>query len=145
MTDHVAERPSILQALEDAPPNKQQELLLNHVSEQVVKVVGLDSVQEVDPQLPLSDMGLDSLMAVELRNLLSTSLALTRNLPATLVFDYPTVMALTHYLTHDVLLLGDGQAAAEGETAVEATDDLLANIENLSDDDVERLFAELQD
>lgn len=145
ITGQVVERPSILQALEDAPPNKQQELLLNHVSEQVVKVVGLDSVQEVDPQLPLSDMGLDSLMAVELRNLLGTSLALTRNLPATLVFDYPTVMALTHYLTHDVLSLGDGQPVDEGETAVQPAGDLLANIENLSDDDVERLFAELQD
>ena len=45
---------------------------------------------------PLTEMGMDSLMAVELRNLLRGSLQ--QSLPATLVFDYPTVLALSDFL-----------------------------------------------
>jgi hypothetical protein len=41
-------------------------------------------------------MGLDSLMAVELRN--SLALILQRSLPATTLFDHPTVDALTGFL-----------------------------------------------
>jgi hypothetical protein len=49
-------------------------------------------------------MGLDSLMAVELRNALSA--LLERSLPATLLFDYPTIDGIAHYLAGEVLDIG---------------------------------------
>ena len=42
------------------------------------------------------DLGLDSLLAVEIRNRLSKSLQ--QRLPATLIFDYPTLQKLVEYL-----------------------------------------------
>ena len=57
----------------------------------------------IDPQQPLSEAGLDSLMAVELRDTIGR--AVGRVLPATLLFDYPTLDALAHYLHREVVNL----------------------------------------
>ncbi len=67
---------------------------------QALKVLGLDAGSALDPQRPLNELGLDSLMAVELRNALS--LALGRPLPATLLFDYPTLDALAGHLGREL-------------------------------------------
>ena len=48
---------------------------------------------------PLSEAGVDSLLAVELRNSLQASFGVT--LPATLIFDYPTVEALSGHLAEE--------------------------------------------
>jgi phthiocerol/phenolphthiocerol synthesis type-I polyketide synthase B len=57
------------------------------------------SVSRLDPRKPLGAMGLTSLMAIELRNLLETSL--TRPLSATLAWNHPTIEALIGFLGSD--------------------------------------------
>ncbi|HWL69453.1 MAG TPA: beta-ketoacyl reductase, partial [Geminicoccus sp.] len=68
------------------------EELVRHHARQVLELGDLP----LDPARPLTELGLDSLMAVELRNALVRALA--RPLPPTLVLDHPSVELLTAHL-----------------------------------------------
>jgi acyl transferase domain-containing protein/acyl-CoA synthetase (AMP-forming)/AMP-acid ligase II/NADPH:quinone reductase-like Zn-dependent oxidoreductase/thioesterase domain-containing protein/acyl carrier protein/SAM-dependent methyltransferase/short-subunit dehydrogenase len=56
---------------------------------------------------PLAEQGLDSLMSVELRNLLQSSLGTTVALPATLTSRYPTVNAISEFIAQQLSTGGD--------------------------------------
>jgi polyketide synthase 12/myxalamid-type polyketide synthase MxaB len=66
------------------------------VRDLAARILGLDAAQTLDSQRPLSEIGLDSMMAVELSNALSKSTEC--RLPSQLIFDRPTIDALTDYL-----------------------------------------------
>jgi acyl transferase domain-containing protein len=130
-----------LTRISTAPTAKQRGLMIEYVRNQAGRVLGLDA-SRVGEHVPLSELGLDSLMAVELRNLLGTGLALPRKLPATLVFDYPTVEALAAYLVREVV----PQSEAEPSTpitnrSISEDTTLIDAIEDLSDEEVDQLLA----
>lgn len=78
-------------ALLGAPLGDRLPLLQAHLQEQVARVLRM-ATSRVDRRTPLRSLGLDSLMAIELRNRLEDSLGLT--LPSTLVWAYPTLAEL---------------------------------------------------
>jgi NADPH:quinone reductase-like Zn-dependent oxidoreductase len=86
----------ILTALRQAFPAQRRALLSDYVRQQAAEVMGLTATQRLDPHRPLHEMGLDSLMSVEVRNALASSLHCP--LSTTLLFDYPTIEALSAYL-----------------------------------------------
>jgi NAD(P)-dependent dehydrogenase (short-subunit alcohol dehydrogenase family) len=87
--------------------------VLHLVLTEVARVLGHGRPDEVDARQPFLDLGFTSLTAVELRNELST---LTRlRLPATLVFEFPTPVALARHLLTQ--LAEDPPAAPEAATA----------------------------
>jgi acyl carrier protein len=144
--------------LQAAPPHRRHAMLLEFVREQSAHVLAL-SPDDLDARTPLGDLGLDSLMAVELRNSLGASLSMDRPIPATLVFDYPTIEAITDFLAGPVLdsLAGDERDGDDGDGSdgdVEAPasvagtspgsslESLFDDMENLSDEEIDRRLAE---
>jgi acyl transferase domain-containing protein/acyl carrier protein len=128
---------SLAEELKQASPTRRAELLLAFVGEHVARVVDAPSAKAIDPRQPLNELGLDSLMAVDLRNRLGKDLGLARNLPATLVFDYPTLEALAGYI--EQLLMPVQKAVPVSVTSQPA--DAVENIDDLSDEEIEALFA----
>jgi phthiocerol/phenolphthiocerol synthesis type-I polyketide synthase C len=126
------EEPGLLRQLEESSPSERRQLITAYIRNQVTKVLGLDPAQPLDLRQPLIELGIDSLMAIELGNALG--IALGRTLPATLIFDYPTIEALAHYLA-DAACPGQELAESCQEPTPEADDlgDILAKTEPLSE------------
>jgi acyl transferase domain-containing protein/acyl carrier protein len=132
--------PGIRERLASASPEEQDVLLRAHVSEQVGRVLRLAPSRPLSPDQDLAQMGLDSLMAMELRNRLQSSLGCS--LPATLALEQRTVAALSSYLRS---LQGRG-GGVPARAAVDSgrTARLLERIDDLSEQDLDQLLGELK-
>jgi len=127
-----------LAALLDASPAQRHEILVALVRQQIADMLRFDSPERIERKRRLIDMGLDSLMAVDLRNRLGNALQLERPLSATLFFDHPTLDALVDYLERDML-----KFRQELEPALPAADPMAgraSELEELADDEVEAML-----
>lgn len=111
--------------------------------DQTKSVLGLDPDYNFDASKNLSEMGLDSLMGIELKNKIDK--AIGRKLPATLVFNYPTINDISQYLLYEVLDLGEKEKPSEtgspaDNTAHEDMEEVINELENLSDEEAEALL-----
>ncbi|MER5896823.1 type I polyketide synthase, partial [Streptomyces sp. NPDC001876] len=95
-TPNDGTEPGLRQRLLDAPLAERARIVLDMVRDRAATVLGHAGVQAVEPGRAFRDLGFDSLMAVELRNLLTTDTGLS--LPATLVFDHPSPTTLSDHL-----------------------------------------------
>ncbi len=95
--------------------DEQESVLLSVVQGEAGGVLGFSGPELAQGTRGFSDIGFDSLTAVELRNRLSAATGV--KLPATLVFDYPTPLALARHLREE---LGD-QLGEAGAPAVVTT------------------------
>jgi phthiocerol/phenolphthiocerol synthesis type-I polyketide synthase B len=110
-------------ALRDCEPTRRRDLLVDHVTAQVAAAMGLASPQLLDPSAGFFQSGMDSLMSVTLQRSLSESLG--EVLPASVVFDYPTVDGLAGYLATtlpELVQVADEESADEYD---DLTDDEL--------------------
>lgn len=133
-----------------ALPSQEREARLEaFVRSMIATVLGLRDSSALEMDTRLFDFGLDSLMAVELKNKLAAGLDCT--LRSTLLFDYPTLDVLLPYLLQDVLQLHDGLPLPDDagtSPTEEETDDLaqIAAVQELSQEDLLSLLnAEIED
>jgi acyl transferase domain-containing protein/NADPH:quinone reductase-like Zn-dependent oxidoreductase/SAM-dependent methyltransferase/acyl carrier protein len=128
--------------LQSTPAARRERVAIDYVSEAASRVLATD--RSPDEQQPFRDLGLDSLMAVELRNVIAHDLG--DALPATLLFDYPTVAAVAGFLLQR--LFPEDAVAATRPDGLDASGtplmgtEALGEVEALSDEEVDRLFAQ---
>nr|WP_051341867.1 type I polyketide synthase [Pseudonocardia spinosispora] len=99
--ENAAPAPSLRRRLLDLEPGDREAAALELVSGDAAAVLRLGGPRDVAPERPLKELGMDSLMAVELRNRLASSAGIA--LPATLLFEHPTPAALARHLIAHVL------------------------------------------
>jgi NADP-dependent 3-hydroxy acid dehydrogenase YdfG/acyl carrier protein len=112
-------------AILDVDPNQRLQLLQTYLSQQVARVLGLSPLQ-LDIQQPLTNLGLDSLMAVELKNRISTDLGV--NVPMVKFLQgFSVAQAATQLLDQLTAEAGDpsdSQASAHEATGANGSESI---------------------
>ncbi|HSK04381.1 MAG TPA: beta-ketoacyl synthase N-terminal-like domain-containing protein, partial [Kofleriaceae bacterium] len=112
-------------ALAELPDADREATLTKLVASHTAAVLGHESGGELDVDRDFKALGLDSLMAVALRNRLGAALGI--RLPATLVFDHPTPGALARFVLRELTgAPAAGAALVPRARAVHDLDDPIA-------------------
>jgi len=134
----TAEEPAMKVCAELAalPPRERVSRMAGLVRAELARVLRIADADRIDGAKGFFDMGLDSLLAVQLRRRLAT--LLDKPLPATLTFKYSNVVALSEYLvsllvSDDVLLKGAAPAPIPAASANKVLD-------GVADDDIHALL-----
>ena len=99
----------VLTRLRNTPSAERENVLVSFLQGEVQSVLRLSSTPA--PSVGFFDLGMDSLMAVELRNRLNRALAGSYTAPNTLVFDYPDISSLATHLIEEI---GDVEGESDG-------------------------------
>jgi hypothetical protein len=94
------EQPLLYEQLDALPVAQRHRFLRNYLIEQVSAVLGLTETGQLAIGIGFSELGMDSLMTLELRNSLQKTVNMT--LPSTLAFKYPSVEELLDFFITDV-------------------------------------------
>ncbi|MEW6737890.1 MAG: thioesterase domain-containing protein, partial [Acidobacteriota bacterium] len=97
----LGEEGDLRQRLATLPESEQLATLISIVQNEVARVLALSNVESIPAEKPLKELGLDSLMAVQLRKRLSALCQV--ELPATLVFEYPAPNDIAKLLLERIL------------------------------------------
>ncbi|MEV5922673.1 SDR family NAD(P)-dependent oxidoreductase, partial [Streptomyces pseudogriseolus] len=91
-------------------------LVLDEVRSRAAAVLGHTGPEQVGPERAFRDLGVDSLIGVELRNVLAAGCGVP--LPATAVFDHPTPQALATHIYGTLREGIEAEDAQPGQAAV---------------------------
>jgi NAD(P)-dependent dehydrogenase (short-subunit alcohol dehydrogenase family)/acyl carrier protein len=126
------------------PDADRPEFVLRSVQRSVAATLGHRDLVDVDISRPLMELGVDSLMAVELKKSLEREWSLEGRVPATMIFKYPTIGHVAEFIRG----LLDGDASKEGDATTpigpqgELPEPAEAGLSEASDDEVKRLLVE---
>ncbi|MDT5073264.1 MAG: hypothetical protein QOH82_2584, partial [Mycobacterium sp.] len=97
----------LVERLVNAPTQQRKKLLTDYLRDAVAEVTRVD-VTEIREDAGFFDLGMDSLMAVEMRRRIEHGVG--REVPITLVMDHPRLSDVADYLLGDVLGLNEAPA-----------------------------------
>lgn len=141
--DTVNDRaPELLASLDGASPADRRRFLDDYLRREVAETLALTDA--IDRDLPLQDLGLDSLMALVLKNRIAADLQV--DLPVRVLLDGASLAVLLDHLDSAIERAAPEPAKAlAAATAVRVTHEdaerILANVDQLSDAEVEQLLA----
>jgi len=136
----------LLEKIASASPKQRTGLAVEAITIAVAQVLGRTTPPMKDDRL--MELGLDSLMAIELRNRLQAAFGID-GLSSTLVFDYPTSEAIARALLVQMGYEGDGRDVGHtGHSASAPADELTAappmhseeELDQMSDDEIAELL-----
>ena len=117
-------RADLLSELGQAPPAEHEQIFSRFLQRELQAVMRLPNPPP--PSAEFADLGMDSLMAVELRNRVNRGFAGAYSAGNTVVFDYPSVQSLAAHLASELAEAGGIEApdrAADGRFALQAPTD----------------------
>jgi myxalamid-type polyketide synthase MxaB len=138
-SEHKAD--NIRQVLSATDAEQRHGMLFAWVDKQARAVLGLNREAAVDPERPLQELGLDSLLALKLRSQLSDGSG--EALPSTLLFDYPSVSALVSFI--EGRFFPQSSPVSAPTSRIEPMDPAIDDVRHLSDAEAQRLVAELSE
>lgn len=94
------EGPDLRRRLAEASSNDRREILMTHVRQEAAQILGFSTQDLVDLKQGFFNMGMDSIMTLQLKNRLEAILGL--ELSPTLAFEYPNMEALSVYLAEEL-------------------------------------------
>jgi acyl transferase domain-containing protein/acyl carrier protein len=106
---------ALIAKLKQLRGNAQRELLLKTIQDSLQVILSTPDVPETDR--PLIEMGLDSLMAVEFGTELQQMLGDQFNIGPTMLFDHPTIDAITDFVLDLVVSEASDTSAGESRSA----------------------------
>uniref|UniRef100_UPI00376F978B beta-ketoacyl reductase n=1 Tax=Streptomyces sp. BK79 TaxID=3350097 RepID=UPI00376F978B len=119
------EEGGLVSELAALPEADRRRAVLDLVEELVLGVLGHETRATIGPDSSFHAIGFDSLTAVELRNLLTVRIGL--KLPATLVYDHPTLASLADHL-HEQLVVDDAHMTDTAHGLLAELDALAAKL-----------------
>jgi hypothetical protein len=128
-------------------PDQRPALVLSHLSDQVMKVMNLPPTFALDPLQPLNELGIDSLMAVELRNRVEGDLKV--KVPVAQLLEGVSVQDVAAMVLQQ---LGDGAPTPDEQGAAAPTvaqpdsssgQSIPDQVEQLSDEEVDSMLKTL--
>ena len=113
----------LVERLTNAPVQQRKKLLTDYLRDSVAEVTRVDP-SEIREDAGFFDLGMDSLMAVELRRRIEQGVG--HEIPITLVMDYPRLSDVAEYLLGDVLELSEQAKSGPAPTVTTRTDEPIA-------------------
>lgn len=135
----VKEISQIKERLWEAKQEERPEIIEAYVREQVARVLGT-SDSKLDLDRSLNELGLDSLMAVELKNRIESDLDLS--LPMGQLMQSPTILRFSSAVLNQ-LIVPASTPSAPPVNRQETPQQLLAKVDRLSDEQVDSLLRKM--